>query len=173
MNQSGRWGPYRQASPSPAQHRPGAQSARWEGCFASESQTNREWENERCHSTVGCRTSAPPLHRAEPDAIMGDGARNSQRQAKAFKTRLATPVTTGFVGPGPDHEPRPGSGYFPIGGKKRDKNCAQCHFRDLGRWPTKTGWFFAKRHKAAFGLAGTLPGRSPTDESTVGTCRRD
>src|SRR5262249_29161470 len=28
---SGRWGPYRQASPAPARHRPGARSARREG----------------------------------------------------------------------------------------------------------------------------------------------
>src|SRR6516165_4524398 len=28
----GRWGPYRQASPPPARHRPGARFARWERC---------------------------------------------------------------------------------------------------------------------------------------------
>src|SRR5262249_55939730 len=37
---SGRWGPYRQASPSPARHRPGARSARWERCLSIPSQTD-------------------------------------------------------------------------------------------------------------------------------------
>ena len=37
--QSGRWGPYRQASPSPARHRPGARSARRERCLSILSQT--------------------------------------------------------------------------------------------------------------------------------------
>src|SRR6476660_3872671 len=32
--ESGRWGPYRQASPPPARHRPGARSARREGARA-------------------------------------------------------------------------------------------------------------------------------------------
>src|SRR2546430_520137 len=32
--QSGRWGPYRQASPPPARHRPGARSARRERCLS-------------------------------------------------------------------------------------------------------------------------------------------
>src|SRR5262245_32357727 len=40
--QSGRWGPYRQASPSPARHRPGARSARQERCLSIPSQTGRE-----------------------------------------------------------------------------------------------------------------------------------
>src|SRR5438067_3244280 len=36
---SGRWGPYRQASPPPARHRPGARSARRERCLFLPSQT--------------------------------------------------------------------------------------------------------------------------------------
>src|SRR5262245_48951797 len=44
MNQSGRWGPYRQASPSPARHRPGARSARRQRCLSIISQTNLEKE---------------------------------------------------------------------------------------------------------------------------------
>src|SRR5262249_1179681 len=32
-NKSGRWGPYRQASPPPARHRPGARSARLGKCW--------------------------------------------------------------------------------------------------------------------------------------------
>src|SRR5262245_26853544 len=38
---SGRWGPYRQASPPPARHRPGARSARRERCLSILSQTTR------------------------------------------------------------------------------------------------------------------------------------
>src|SRR5438105_5415126 len=39
--ESGRWGPYRQASPPPARHRPGARFARRERCPAILSQTTR------------------------------------------------------------------------------------------------------------------------------------
>src|SRR3954453_8187749 len=38
---SGRWGPYRQASPPPARHRPGARSARRGRCLSILSQTAR------------------------------------------------------------------------------------------------------------------------------------
>src|SRR5262245_20801332 len=33
LKNSGRWGPYRQAGPSPARHRPGARSARRDSAF--------------------------------------------------------------------------------------------------------------------------------------------
>src|SRR5207237_2933013 len=39
--QNGRWGPYRQASPPPARHRPGARSARRKRCLCIVSQTPR------------------------------------------------------------------------------------------------------------------------------------
>ena len=42
---SGRWGPYRQASPSPARHRPGARSRAGNDVSAIVSQTNLEKEN--------------------------------------------------------------------------------------------------------------------------------
>ena len=42
LKQSGRWGPYRQASPPPARHRPGARSARRERCLSILSQTEGE-----------------------------------------------------------------------------------------------------------------------------------
>src|SRR5262249_6602706 len=42
VKESGRWDPYRQASPPPARHRPGARSARRERCLSILSQTGRE-----------------------------------------------------------------------------------------------------------------------------------
>src|SRR5947199_6011564 len=48
---SGRWGPYRQASPSPARHRPGARSARRERCLSILSQTTRR-ERMKRHSSA-------------------------------------------------------------------------------------------------------------------------
>src|SRR5205085_6760568 len=41
--QSGRWGPYRQASPPPARHRPGARSARRPRCLSLLSQTEGDF----------------------------------------------------------------------------------------------------------------------------------
>src|SRR5262249_62097006 len=66
--QGGRRVPSPQAAPPPAGHRPGARSARRPRCPAILSQTNSEWENEPCHSTVGCRTSDPPSHWAGASA---------------------------------------------------------------------------------------------------------
>src|SRR4051794_25002154 len=37
-------------------------------------------ENEPCHSTVGCRTSAPPSHRARANVTTADGARFEPRR---------------------------------------------------------------------------------------------
>src|SRR3954468_5427514 len=44
LNQSGRWGPYRQASPPPARHRPGARSARRGRCLSILSRTASQKE---------------------------------------------------------------------------------------------------------------------------------
>src|SRR4029453_3838523 len=48
-NESGRWGPYRQASPPPARHRPGERSARREGRLHSIADHSRESECEAPH----------------------------------------------------------------------------------------------------------------------------
>src|SRR5262249_13925598 len=70
---SGRRGPYRPASPPPARHRPGARSARLGDVVTILPQTNRERENEPCHSPVGCDISDPPGRRA--NVIAGGGPR--------------------------------------------------------------------------------------------------
>src|SRR3954469_16809118 len=49
---SGRWGPYRQASPPPARHRPGARSARRGRCLSIVLQTARRGRM-RHHSSAG------------------------------------------------------------------------------------------------------------------------
>ena len=78
------------SKPPPARHRPGARSAHWDDVVTILSQTNLERENEPCHSTVGCRTSAPPWHRAGANASTGDGARCEPRRigstSKSWKT---------------------------------------------------------------------------------------
>src|SRR6476660_3588555 len=50
--ESGRWGPYRQASPPPARHRPGARSARRDRCLSLLSQTTRRESMKRFSSTA-------------------------------------------------------------------------------------------------------------------------
>src|SRR5581483_2006042 len=50
---SGRWGPYRQASPPPARHRPGARSARRERCLSIVKQAARRESMKRHRRAAG------------------------------------------------------------------------------------------------------------------------
>src|SRR5207244_4422234 len=71
---SGRWGPYRQASPSPARHRPGARSARRERCLSLVPQTGFEKEsNDVVPSLAGLLEDRfpEPAGPAGPDAAPG------------------------------------------------------------------------------------------------------
>src|SRR5688572_21484382 len=74
-SESGRWGPYRQASPSPARHRPGARSARRERCLLSLTQTNVEeeilmWFQTFFKSLTSTPTRRQPIHRSPPATRM-------------------------------------------------------------------------------------------------------
>ena len=78
---------YRQASPSPARHHPGARSARRDDGFFSVSQTSLERENESCRSTVGCGPSSPPSH-PNVSGARGGPRRIGQRGFEVLENRL-------------------------------------------------------------------------------------
>src|SRR5215218_4696617 len=61
----GRWGPYRQASPQPARHRPGARSARRERCLSIRLQTKRRGQMKRLSITASFALAVV--------AVLGDG----------------------------------------------------------------------------------------------------
>src|SRR5262245_25655210 len=82
-NESGRWGPYRQASSPPARHRPGARSARRERCLSILSQTKGRETMKRSSSAASLALAvltalavlglAGPGAAAEPLPFKGTG----------------------------------------------------------------------------------------------------
>src|SRR5881227_204832 len=84
---SGQWGPYRQASPPPARHRPGARSARRERCLSILSQTGRE-AMKRYSSAAGLALAVVAVLGLTGPAAAGDQV--------PFKGHLGGDVTTMF-----------------------------------------------------------------------------
>src|SRR5207248_585484 len=89
--QSGRWGPYRQASPPPARHHPGARSARRRG---------------RRHSNAGQHRNGEPtvkrlswLNGLKPAPAPRRGARRKPAGRKLFLETLDERTLPSFLGP--------------------------------------------------------------------------